>query len=154
MKALSILATVFFFTSAIPSFAYPSNDQIWRWEQKNLKISDIKFDPEFLIVSVPVEDTQGSKFEFVIQCGNNPNFYYKQLALQSKAESMGADKELVTKLCTEAFEVRDVYIRQLLSHETCKRINWQYGISSIPVSLYGNIARKKDHNRNGFACDL
>lgn len=154
MKALTLLATVFFFTNAIPSFAYPSNYQVWRWQEKNLKISDIRFDPEFLIVSVPAEDHKGSKYEFVIQCGNNPHFYYKQLALQSSTEKIGTDEELVTKLCTEAFEIRDVYIRQLLLNETCKRINWQYGISSIPVALYGDIARKKDRNRNGFACDL
>jgi len=154
MKALSILATVFLFTSAVPAFADASNYQQWRWDTKDIKISDIRFNPEFLNLSVPTEDSKGSKFELTMQCGNNPNFYYKQLPLQSTVETTRTDEDLVAKLCSQAFEIRDVYIRQLLTTETCKRINWQYGISSIPVAIYGELARKKDINRNEFACDL
>lgn len=117
-------------------------------------MSDIRFEPDFLILSVPTEDAKGKKFNMNIQCGNNPNFYYKQLAAQTTAENVGTDEEFVTKVCSQAFEMRDVYIRQLLTTETCKRINWQYGISSIPVSLYGELAKKKDKGGNGFACDL
>ena len=154
MKALSILATVFLFTSAVPAFADNSDYQLLRWDTNNIKMSDIRFNPEFLIMSVPTENSKGSKFELTVQCGNNPNFYYKQLALQSRVETMGTDKELVTKLCTQAFALRDVYMRSLLATETCKRINWQYGIRSIPVALYGDLARKKHRVNDGFACDL
>ncbi|MBO3464375.1 hypothetical protein G7B40_009795 [Aetokthonos hydrillicola Thurmond2011] len=117
-------------------------------------MSDIRFNPEFLILSVPVQDSTGTEFELTVQCGNNQNSYYHQLALQSKVEKTAIDKDLVTTLCTQAFEKRDVYVQQLLSTETCKQINWVYGISSIPVALYGDLARKKDGDRNGFACDL
>ncbi|MBR8835313.1 MAG: hypothetical protein DSM106950_15110 [Stigonema ocellatum SAG 48.90 = DSM 106950] len=154
MKALSILATLFLFTNAMPAFAETKNYQLGRWDTENMKISDIRFSPEFLILSIPTEDLKGAKFELTVQCGNNPNFYYKQLELQSRVETIATDKELVTKLCTQAFDIRDVYIRQLLTTETCQRINWQYGITSIPVALYGKLARIKDRDHNGFACDL
>jgi len=154
MKVLSILATVFLFTSAVPVNALASDYQLWKWDANNIKMSDIRFNPEFLILSVPTENSKGIKFEVTVQCGNNPNFYYKQLALQSRDQTMGTDKELVTKLCTQAFDLRDLYIRQLLTTETCKQINWQYGISSIPVALYGELARKKHRVHDGFVCSL
>ena len=154
MKILNILTTVFLFTSVLPAFAYPDDYQLLRWDKKNIKMSDVRFDPEFLMLSVPAEDLKGQTMTLTVQCGNNTNFYYKQLSSSSTVETTAMDKQLVTQLCTQAFEMRDVYIRQLLSTETCMRINWQYGISSIPVSLYGKLAKKKDVNRNGFACDL
>lgn len=153
MKAVSVLTTVFLCMSVVPAFAYPSNYHHMRWDTNNLKMSDIRFNPEFLILSIPVEDSKGIKFELIIQCGNNPNFYYKQLTLPGIMR-MGKDQELVTMLCTQAVEIRDVYIHQLISTETCTRINLQYGIRRIPVAQYGDFARKKDRNDNGFACDF
>jgi hypothetical protein len=154
MKASSILTTIFLLTSALPTLAYPSSSRLWKWDTDNIQVSDIRFNPEFLISSIPVEDSRGAKFELIVQCGNNRNSYYRQFSLQSKAEKMATDKDLVTTLCTQAFEKRDVYVRQLLLTETCRRINWEYGISSIPVALYGELARKKDREGDGFACSL
>ena len=60
MKALSILATVFLFTSAVPAFADSSDYQLWRWDTSNIKMSDIRFNPEFLIMSLPTETQTGA----------------------------------------------------------------------------------------------
>jgi hypothetical protein len=160
MKTLGVLATVFLLTSVAPAFALPSNYQIssgsrvWRWDTKNIKMSDIRFNPEFLLLSVPASESDGSQFKLKVQCGNNPNFYYKVLDSSDRSLKMGKDQGLVTQLCIQAAEIRDEYVRQLLATETCTRINLQYGIRSIPVAQFGDTAKKKDRNNNGFACDL
>lgn len=154
MKAFSICTTVFLLTSILPAFGQPSEYRQMRWDTNNIKMSDIRFQPDFLILSVPASDSKGAQFELNVQCGNNPNFFYKQKALYSKSVKMSRDKELVTQLCTQATEMRDVYINQLLTTHTCPQINLQYGIRSIPVTLYGDLAKKKDRDRNGLACDL
>jgi hypothetical protein len=154
MKTLSIFTSLFLLSIALPTYAQGSDSQLWTLDKNNMKMSDIRFNPDFMILSIPAEDSLGAKYELEIQCGNNPNFYYKRLTLSGRQLGIGRDKQMVTRLCTEALEMRDIYVRELLSTETCMRINLQYGIRSIPVDKFGKHAKDRDRNDNGFACDF
>jgi hypothetical protein len=154
MKALGLFATVFLFTNLLPAFAYPSQYKQMSWDTTHFKMSDVRFNPDFMTLSVSAANTKGKNFNLVVQCGNNPNAYYKEIALSGKVAKFDQDKELVTMLCNQALEIRDAHILQILSTANCKQINLQYGIRSIPVAYYGELAKKKDRNRNGYACDL
>lgn len=84
MKILNILTTVFLFASVLPAFAYPDEYQLLRWDKKNIKMSDVRFDPEFLMLSVPAEDSKGQTMTLTVQCGTIQIFTISNYLLQAQ----------------------------------------------------------------------